>query len=465
LEETDSTIDIFSGGVDSRTFSDLKNTSFKKSTNRKLLFGSDYPYRPFPSGPVNIQDGSNLHSSFSSAGLSLVWGATMLPFSNQELDSWPIDSIAMHREYEFLSSKIPISGRNDSLDSNYYPYISTQEMLPSNRFLQILENFNRSIPSRVNLGSARLAIQTKTNNQEGCIYCNRCLNGCPTDRIWHAPKIARSNIKYVEKIRVMEIDRRNSNFYLKGLFFDSEYEILGPYDKVYIGAGNIESFRILATSGICESSATLQDSSTFFIPFFVHYNYPTSDKSNYSLSQLFCSVNYDKELNSQIQLYDYSEDLINRAKKISRFLEFLPDRFLKIPLQRMIVGIGYLDGTLSPRISMNLKADGGVNLSVKNEDLSQSKFHVNNVVKQLALEFKELGIYPIKFLTQSAEPGEGVHSGAWLPMGIKSNELGSPSGFDDIHIIDSSVLPHIPAGPITFTVMANSARIAKESIS
>jgi choline dehydrogenase-like flavoprotein len=42
----------------------------------------------------------------------------------------------------------------------------------------------------------------------------------------------------------------------------------------------------------------------------------------------------------------------------------------------------------------------------------------------------------------------------------KSDKWGRPFGFKKVHIIDSSVLPSIPATTITLTVMANAARIA-----
>ena len=50
-----------------------------------------------------------------------------------------------------------------------------------------------------------------------------------------------------------------------------------------------------------------------------------------------------------------------------------------------------------------------------------------------------------------------------LSMGENANLLGVPNGCTNIHVVDSSVLPSITAGPITFTVMPNAMRIAKES--
>ena len=71
---------------------------------------------------------------------------------------------------------------------------------------------------------------------------------------------------------------------------------------------------------------------------------------------------------------------------------------------------------------------------------------------------------PITFLNKKAFPGEGVHYGAWLPMGKKSDLLGRPNECTNIHVVDSSILPSIPPGPITFTLMANAIRIVEDTL-
>jgi choline dehydrogenase-like flavoprotein len=49
-------------------------------------------------------------------------------------------------------------------------------------------------------------------------------------------------------------------------------------------------------------------------------------------------------------------------------------------------------------------------------------------------------------------------------MGDKASVLGVPIGCSNIHVVDSSIFPSVAAGPITFTVMANAMRIARESL-
>ena len=86
-------------------------------------------------------------------------------------------------------------------------------------------------------------------------------------------------------------------------------------------------------------------------------------------------------------------------------------------------------------------------------------------VKNLNRGIQNSGLFALNFLTKFAMPGEGVHSGGWLPMGLKSDLQGRPIGSKNVHVIDSSVLPSIAPGPITFTVMANAMRIVEEACS
>jgi hypothetical protein len=64
------------------------------------------------------------------------------------------------------------------------------------------------------------------------------------------------------------------------------------------------------------------------------------------------------------------------------------------------------------------------------------------------------------------KPLSGYHFGASLPMSnflSKNNTdiYGRPYGLKRFHIVDSTVLPNIPAGSFTSYVIANSIRIIR----
>ena len=64
--------------------------------------------------------------------------------------------------------------------------------------------------------------------------------------------------------------------------------------------------------------------------------------------------------------------------------------------------------------------------------------------------------------------GFGYHYGSCLPMSVKRNKynsdfLGRPLGCKNTHFIDLSVLPEVPINTVTYTAMANAARIVDKS--
>ena len=68
--------------------------------------------------------------------------------------------------------------------------------------------------------------------------------------------------------------------------------------------------------------------------------------------------------------------------------------------------------------------------------------------------------------TQRTRPGRGFHFGGTLPMSsnpkdFESDLFGRPMGLKRVHVVDSSVLPSIPATTITFSTMANAHRIGE----
>ena len=128
----------------------------------------------------------------------------------------------------------------------------------------------------------------------------------------------------------------------------------------------------------------------------------------------------------------------------------------------MFMSIGYLDSHHSPQISMVLDAEDNVLLSKISSTPISVREEIKFIINSTRRDLRRLGLRALKPLIQYSAPGAGAHSGGWLPMGKSSDLLGRPNGMKNVHVIDSSVLPSIPAGAITFTVMANAVRITSE---
>ena len=445
----------------------IENKSIKtvSTLNRKLYFGSDLPYRNFPFGPSLGSHEVNPIFSFARGGLSLVWGATMLPYCKEDTACWPFDITTLENRFLELSKQIPITGAKDGLSSTYGDIYSRRGILPSGRVVRILENAEKIKIPGVQIGLSRLAVETGTHDVDGCVYCNKCITGCPSNFIWNTKDLNFDAI--LLKLRVIKLKELTSGIDIEAVDLHGKTHTLNSFEKVFLAAGPLESFRILATSKIVDDIGILKDSATFFLPLLALPKLGKLHQNSFGLSQLFIRLNKNESNTaSQYQLYEYSEDLIVRAKKALTFGSLIPNSILRFFLKRMIVAIGYLDGANSPSIQMHLLEDGSLlsTLEITGKSFNERNQSVKLAIKRLSIYVRKCGLLPIPFLTQIAVPGEGVHFGSWLPMGDKSDLLGRPIGSKNIHVVDSSVLPTIAPGPITFTVMANAMRIAEEAV-
>jgi len=436
-----------------------------ETLNRKLFFGSDLPYRNFPFGPSLNSRGVNPTFSFARGGLSLVWGATMLPYCKEDTSNWLFDISSLENEFRQLSKLIPITGAPDGLSLTYGNFFSRRGIMPSNRIVNILEHFARIDVPEIQVGLSRLAVETGTQVINGCVYCNKCIDGCPLNLIWSS-KDSILNAKNL-KLRVLKLSESSTGVEIEAVDIDGNHQVLCEYEKVFVATGSLEAFRILASSKIVSEEGILKDSATFFLPLIALPKLGKLLHNSFGLSQVFIRLNKkDSTAACQFQLYEYSDDLIVRAKKALPLGTLIPNSILGFFLKRMMVAIGYLDGANSPSIQMRLLRDGSVlnSLAINGKSIEGRNQLIKHSIKRLSKYIRKSGLLPIPFLTQIALPGEGVHFGSWLPMGEKSDVLGRPNGSQHIHVVDSSVLPTIAPGPITFTVMANAMRIAKAAV-
>ena len=457
-------VTVFTTDIDANhaSFDDQKLSENLKGA--KLLHGSSYPYRDFPQGPLKFQSEVNLYSSFAFSGLSLVWGATMLPYADCDLKDWPISTKDLDSGYRFILGYIPVSGRFDALTKLYDPYFNQNPIYPSKRISKFLELMESEINDRVCVGSSRLAVQTTSSDKMGCNYCGQCLTGCPSKFIWFAPEIKSELVEYKRNLRVVSISEMDGKVSLDTVDYHGTSSTFLEFDKVFIGAGNIETFRILANSNLVPLEAINKDSATFFVPFLLSGKYRNPERHTNTLSQAFLRFVGKNTDVLHLQIYDYSDALISRVQRVLPFGMCIPEVILKFVLKRFFVGIGYLESKNSSEIKMSLDAAGNIHLTKSGRNTRSIMKIVNQLLREFNKPFKNAGLKPLFRFIQFALPGEGVHSGGWLKMGDACDSLGRPKGTINVHIVDSSTFPTIPAGAITFTVMANAVRIAEGAI-
>jgi hypothetical protein len=93
---------------------------------------------------------------------------------------------------------------------------------------------------------------------------------------------------------------------------------------------------------------------------------------------------------------------------------------------------------------------------------------INNTIDFIKKNIHNEFFFP-KYLKNINLTGASYHWGSSFPMSKNSKNiemstdlLGRLSGYSNIYILDASILPDIPASPMTFNVCVNVSRIIKK---
>ena len=184
---------------------------------------------------------------------------------------------------------------------------------------------------------------------------------------------------------------------------------------------------------------------------------------NESFTDLF--ANYEDDSNSFfIQIYFFSKSVLMLSSNIIKFVKFV--KFIPNAFLNFFGGIFlYLNEDDSSTLIISKSSDG---LTVGTKNLkSENK---KNNLKILKKALKSNSIIPLGMIQKEYLYGSSNHLGGQFfhnnlnKYKNSSDREGRVKNLENVHIVDSSVLPYIDAGPLTFTMMCNSYRIGKESL-
>jgi choline dehydrogenase-like flavoprotein len=443
----------------------------------KRVFGSDFPYRVAEAQLGIDAENSALLPSLALGGLSNVWGAAMLPYAQRDLADWPITAQQLAPHYAAVLELTGLAARRDDLAELLPLHTDDPAGLPmsrqATRLWQALERNRDPLRRRgLHFGSARLAVRARRGpDAAGCIACGLCMYGCAYGHIYNSADTVRRwreqqpLFDYLGGVVVERVTETASGVTVHGHRLGSNEPWTMSGDRAFLAAGVLPSTKIvLASQQAYGHPLYIKDSQYFLFPLLQAIG--TGDVRNealYTLSQIFIELT-DPAVSPHtvhLQVYSYN-DLVGAALKHTlRFLAI--DPLVRVLEGRLLVVQGYLHSDHSSRLRAELER--GPVLRVTPEIDSAVSRRVRQVVRKLVRHAPALRALAMEPLLQIAPPGRGFHSGGTLPMRahpepFESDTLGRPHGWQRLHVVDSSILPTIPATTITYSVMANAHRIA-----
>jgi hypothetical protein len=439
------------------------------STALKTKFGSTYPYEY----PETYSDSEFTPISGAFGGFSSVWGAGLQTLSRKNLELFPDEVQAdLVESQKKVLRFIPHTYVKDEFDilspwpsdisSSKHPYILSEAM---NEFYDNYISLKKKMNSYSDyyFGHPRLAIDADISSDESCVLCGMCIDGCPRSSIFDTSKffvkeIENNNITYIQGF----VNRIVKNGDKVQIFYDAKNKVHTlETKKLFLAAGPVASSVILLKSKIINDEIMVQDSQVF-------YKYLISKKlkrnvSNFSLSHgIFAYSPFNNLDEYFVSLYPFSHDLLKRLpQNIMKIIERIKlAKLFFSTIKYIIPAIGFLPSEVSGKLQIKSGNDEKIHVTyIENNQttkyLRNADQNFNNLISKIGF-FKIPLRYPKKIGI-----GVGVHIGASIPMGSNNvDNYGQITGFEDIHVVDASVLPRIFPGGHTLATMANAYRIA-----
>ena len=481
----------------------LKST-LQPNTNgveTKLSFGSNYPYEIPKSGPAwDVRGG--LKPSFAFGGLSTVWGASALPYRQEEIKNWPITIKELEPHYRAVLAETGLAGVRDDLEEIFPSYHDAPSFLESSTQAGVVlgrwhKNRRKLIEGGFRWGKSRLLVSGKhaeaptgrlsyhrSNDltaENACVECGMCMYGCPYDLIYSSRKSIRKweevgKIKYEPRILVDGFKELADRVEVWGRNLSTGAEWRGETERLFVGGGVLSSTAIVMRSlGIENRPVEILDSQYFTIPLLSFRGTKGVRESRlHTLAQIFLEI-MPAEISKQLihlQIYTYNDMITRVLQQKAGPLAGLLDPMIRKMEGRLFFLQGFLHSDDSGRLRITMGPTQGSQKKFSIEPMVNPRVGamVKKVFAKLASHLSDLGFCPILPMASLGEPGRSFHSGGSMPMGgdsqkhsIVTDRLGRPNGLKRVHVIDASTFPSISATTITLTAMANARRIACEA--
>jgi ferredoxin len=302
---------------------------------------------------------------------------------------------------------------------------------------------------------------------DGCLNCGQCQNGCPFGVVWNSwfdfqVEVLRLGATY---LRANLISAKDLGKFVKVDYQEAEIISSVMIKRVFLTGGPLSTSRILLRSGIVESLHLVDSQTSMIMGISLRKKLLMRQHDNVSFPDTsFLYINKGNEL--ALQSYSFSPYILSRllpqplatSKPLQKILKFL-QKFL-------FVGLLYFDSSISGRLELD---SSGRSNFVKGNDFLQKKIY-----KNFRYHMKKFGLFFIPKL-KSLPVGGGYHlMGKFFPSNYWINEktledqgmtklsrLATFQGAERIHLLDSSILGHLPTGSVTLSSMATTTTLVK----
>ncbi len=429
--------------------------------------------------------------SFAAGGLAEAWAGGCYAFNDADLAAFPFDYADIAPHYAEIADRIGVAGVEDNL-ARFYPcheHLSEPPSLDENsaRLLARYEERRFALTSKhgITMGRSRQTVLTEgRTGRDGCRYCGRCIWACPNGAF------------YTPSLSLPECAEHANFTYEAGLFASHfhlapssaidhlvAYPVQGGRRRIFtadayvVACGALSSSNLLLRSiykctGETFRLTGLTDNRQVLAPFINLGMFGRSyTPDSYQYHQLAIGLCNGQYVHGQITTL--------KAALVHPIIQSLPLdlRSGAMVLSNLRSGLGVLSLFFSDsrrddsyltleHATFPATRHGWPLLSIHYTPPDNEGYLIRGTLRKVRRFFRSLGAPLLPAMTQIRPMGSGLHYSGTMPMSRASQPWSLTANcqsrdIPNMFVIDGAAMPFLPAKNLTFTLMANAARVAE----
>lgn len=424
-------------------------------------------------------------ASFARGGLAEAWTGGAFPFNDDELEDFPFGYDELGPFYDLIAQRIGIVGAADDLARFMPVHAHLGEPLELDRHSRVLLERYARVRERLHAGGAyfgrsRVAVlRAERDGRKGCDYLGRCLWSCPRDSLYTPAMtlerlIGRPGFTYLDRRFVTHFRfeaGRVRALVLVDLATRRSEEL--DVERLVLAAGTLPTSKIVLDSiwrarGERVRLTGLMDNRQTLVPFAnLRLLGARWDPDTYQYHQLAFGL-------AGARPKEYVHGLVTTLKTalihpiaLSAPLDLATAAWLTKNVHGAlgIVNVNLHD-TRRPESYLELAGDGErTRLVARYQPAPSEPADRKRALARIKRALWRLGCFVPPGMAHVRPMGASVHYSGTLPMSAARAPLSvdrdcKSRDFANLWIADGATFPFLPAKNLTFTLMANAARIA-----
>lgn len=451
-----------------------------------------YVFEKLPDYEIK-SDGFAPLMSFAGGGLAEAWTGGAYPFNDGELEAFPIGWAEMGPAYGEVAQRIGVSGvADDDLGAFYPAHDGLMAPIALDTHSAQLYREYEAKRARINakhkffVGRSRsAALSSDHGDRKGCSLSGRCLWGCPT-KAFYTPSITLDecrrdpNFEYISGVLVDHFvcDDANRVTHVVARRIDNGEQLRREVGTLTLAAGALSTGRILLESllraGERAELKGLMDNRQVHMPFVNLKRVGAAfDDRSYQYHQLAIGVPGETP-------FDYVHGLITTlttalihpvAQNLPVGVRAATGLFRNIHGALGLANLNFADTRRDEnRLALEVGADGrSQRMLISYTPDADEMARVKPMVSRFRNFLLALNCVAPPSMTRTRPMGASVHYAGTIPMlanggDLTSDRAGRVRPFQNLVVADGSTFSALPAKNLTFTLMANATRIAREAL-